>query len=194
MASVIQSRTPNMTPDQIITPVNYVFFLPLPIFLISKIITLILSKINFKLLFNFVNSINIHTLLPGGQLRVDPAPPYLICLAFSSFLSYNLFKRRMELITSDILISSDLDSSSIFPGSARVPELPACCSMNLKASHIIAKVSLRSSAIVIMASTPDWRQSCSMKAVPFLDSRSKEIDYSLHMWKNALYCIFEIPG
>jgi len=33
-----------------------------------------------------------------------------------------------------------------------------------------------------------------MKAVPFLDSRSKDMDYSLHMWKNALYWILEIPG
>jgi hypothetical protein len=82
----------------------------------------------------------------------------------------------MELITSDILISSDLDSSSMLPGSVSVPELPAYCSMNLKASHIIARVSFLSSAIVIMARTPDWRQSYSIKAVPFLDSRSKEMD------------------
>ena len=58
---------------------------------------------------------------------------------------------------------------------------------NLKASFIMAKVSLRSSAIVIIAITPDYRQSYNMKAVPFRDSRSNEIDCNRHMWKNDLY-------
>lgn len=65
----------------------------------------------------------------------------------------------MELITSYILISSDLDSSNMFPGSASPPALPACYSMNLKASHIIPSASLRSSAMVIIARTPDCKQS-----------------------------------
>jgi len=89
--------------------------------------------------------------------------------------------------TSAILISSDLDSSSMFPGSDSDPAEPAYYSINLKASFIMAKVSFLSSAIVIIARTPDCKQSWSMKAVPFLDSRSKEMDYSLHIWKNALY-------
>ena len=75
----------------------------------------------------------------------------------------------------------------MFPGSGSCPALPACYSKNLKASFIMAKVSLRSSAIVIIAITPDYRQSYNMKAVPFRDSRSNEIDYNRHMWKNDLY-------
>jgi hypothetical protein len=93
----------------------------------------------------------------------------------------------MELMTSAIFISSDLDSSRKLPGSVSLPAEPACYSMNRNAWFIIARASFRSSAMVIMASTPDCKQSWSMKAVPFLDSRSKEILYNLHIWKNALY-------
>lgn len=100
----------------------------------------------------------------------------------------------MDEMTSAILISSDLDSSKTFPGSESPPADPAYCSMNLKASFIMASVSFLSSAMVIMARTPDCRQSCSMKAVPLRDSRSNEIDWSLHIWKNALYWILETPG
>ena len=102
--------------------------------------------------------------------------------------------KRIELITSFILISSDRDSSIMLPGSCKATAVPACYSMNLNASHIIPNVSFLSPAIVIIANTPDYKQSCNINAVPFLDSRSKEIDYSLHMWKNALYYILEIPG
>ena len=123
-----------------------------------------------------------------------PDAPYLIYFVFSSFLTWYLWSNLIELITSTILISSLLDSSSMFPGSERFPALPACYSMNLKASHIIASDSLRSSAMVIMANTPDWRQSWSMKAVPLRDSKSKEIDWRRHMWKNALYWILDTPG
>jgi hypothetical protein len=43
----------------------------------------------------------------------------------------------------------------MFPGSAMDPDVPAYCSINLKASHIIFKASFLSSAIVIMARTLD---------------------------------------
>ena len=62
-------------------------------------------------------------------------------------------------MTSTILISSDLDSSRIFPGSFNSPTGPAYYSKNLKASHIIYKVSFLSSAIVMRAITPDCKQS-----------------------------------
>jgi hypothetical protein len=82
----------------------------------------------------------------------------------------------MEENTSVIFISSDRDSSSMLPGSERAPAEPAYYSINLKASFIMASVSFLSSAIVIIARTPDYKQSWSMKAVPFLDSRSNEMD------------------
>lgn len=97
-------------------------------------------------------------------------------------------------MTSEILISSERDSSSMFPGSGSAYACPACCSRNLKASTIMASDSLRSSEMVIIAMTPDCKQSWSMKAVPFRDSRSKEIDWSLHIWKKDLYCILDRPG
>jgi hypothetical protein len=97
-------------------------------------------------------------------------------------------------MTSTILISSDLDSSSIFPGSFKSPTGPAYCSRNLNASHIIYNAYFLSSAIVINAITPDYKQSYSMKAVPFLVSRSNDIDCNLHIWKNCLYWIFVKPG
>ena len=74
------------------------------------------------------------------------------------------------------------------------PVLPAISSTNLKASHICCKALVRSSPIVISASKPDCRQSCSMKVVPWRRSKSNEIDLNLHMWKNVLYYIFDIPG
>ena len=128
------------------------------------------------------------------QTKDYPAPPYLINLAFSSFFNCSLCKSLSELMTSAIFISSDLDSSRTFPGSFKSPTGPAYCSKNLKASHIICKAYFLSSAIVINAITPDYKQSCSMKAVPFLVSRSNEIDWSLHIWKNCLYWIFVKPG
>lgn len=97
-------------------------------------------------------------------------------------------------MTSEIFISSDRDSSSMLPGSGRAPALPAYYSKNLKASFIIASVSFRSSAMVIIAMTPDYKQSCNINAVPFLDSRSNEIDCKRHMWKNDLYWILDRPG
>ena len=109
------------------------------------------------------------------QTKDYPAPPYLINLAFSSFFNCSLCKSLSELITSAIFISSDLDSSRTFPGSFKSPTGPAYCSKNLKASHIICKAYFLSSAIVINAITPDCKQSCSIKAVPFLVSRSNEI-------------------
>lgn len=123
-----------------------------------------------------------------------PAPPYLIMRAFSSFLTCVLCSKRIELMTSVILSSSERDSSIMLPGSVSVYTLPACCSRNLNASFIIERLSFLSSAMVIMAMTPDYRQSWSMKAVPFRDSRSKEMDCSRHIWKNDLYWIFERPG
>ena len=62
-------------------------------------------------------------------------------------------------MTSTIFISSDLDSSKMFPGSFNSPTGPAYYSRNLNASHIICKDYFLSSAMVINAMTPDCKQS-----------------------------------
>ena len=74
------------------------------------------------------------------QTQVKFDLPNLICLAFSSFFSCILWRSLIEENTSDILISSDLDSSSMLPGSERAPAEPACCSMNLKNKCVTSMV------------------------------------------------------
>ena len=97
--------------------------------------------------------------------------------------------RRIEPITSAASISSDLASSSYFPILACCIMLvfPASSSMNLKASTIMRSDSVLSSAMVIRAMRPDYRQSYSMNVVPFLRSRSKDTERRRHMWKKVLY-------
>ena len=95
----------------------------------------------------------------------------------------------MEPITFAASISSERLSSICLPiySWAIMLVLPAKSSINLNASHIFLRDSVRSWAIVIKAISPLCRQSCSMKVVPVLCSRSNDTDLSLHMWKKVLY-------
>jgi len=111
-------------------------------------------------------------------------------LSFSSFFIMVLYIRRTELMTSAMSISSVLDSSMALitpPGPRTLLIEPAWFSRNLKASTIICRHSLRSSAMVIMAIRLLYRQSWSIKVEPYLFSRSKDIDSRRHMWKKDLY-------
>ena len=95
----------------------------------------------------------------------------------------------IEPMTSAASTSSLLLSSIYFPimFCCMTLVLPASSSINLNASTIYLRDSVRSSAMVISAMRPDYRQSWSMNVVPILRSRSNETDLRRHMWKNVLY-------
>ena len=81
---------------------------------------------------------------------VAPEPFFI----FSSFLTTVLYIKRTVLMTSAMSTSSVLASSMAVNAPLVLPTAPAWFSKNLKASTIICMVSLRSSAIVIIAMTP----------------------------------------